>query len=209
MGAYEINTIKILRNKTIREIKGLVLLKDLDDSFVIDLKYATEDNFVRKAVYPVSICAIRTETGEKLVRANQIFKKKGYTIKVWDAYRPLHVQRLFYEAYPDPNFVAKPPENPMISGFEPSHNNGMSVDITLVDINGNEIEMPTEFDNFTDKAATNSLEMTENARENVNYLIEVMESVGFKNYEGEWWHFNDVMETPLPYLDIPLQAFIE
>lgn len=193
----------------VKEIEGLVLLKDLDDSFIIDLKYATEDNFVKKAVYPAPICAIRKETGEKLVRANKIFQERGYTIKVWDAYRPLHVQRLFFEAYPDPKFVAKPPEKPITFGFRYSHNNGMSVDITLVDENGNELEMPTEFDNFTDRAAASSQDMSEAARKNVDYLIEVMESVGFENYEGEWWHFNDIIEEPSPYLDVPLQSFSE
>jgi D-alanyl-D-alanine dipeptidase len=209
MGKYKITTVKVSQNKTLKMIEGLVLLLDLDDSFIIDLKYATKDNFVKKAVYPVPICAIRKETGEKLVHANRIFKEKGYTIKVWDAYRPLHVQRLFYEAYPDPAFVAKPLEEPVISGFKPSHNNGMSVDITLVDRYGKEIIMPTEFDNFTDKAAANFQEMSKEARRNVNLLIDVMESVGFRNYEKEWWHFDDIIETPTPYLDIPLEAFIE
>jgi len=208
MEEYRINTLKTSEDKAIKEIEGLVLLTDLDDSFIVDLKYATEDNFVKRAVYPVQVCAIRKETGKKLVLANKIFKEKGYTIKVWDGYRPLHVQRLFYEAYPDPNFVAKPPEKPMTSGFKPSHNNGMSVDITLVDMDGNEIEMPTEFDDFTPMASAKCEEMTDNARKNVDYLIEVMESVGFKNYESEWWHFNDIVEDPSPYLDIPLGAFL-
>jgi D-alanyl-D-alanine dipeptidase len=186
-----------------------VKLEDLDDSFIIDLRYARDDNFFGKAMYPVAVCAIKRETGEKLVKAHGIFKKDGYTIKVWDAYRPLHVQRELYEVFPHNTFVAKPPEIPITSGFKPRHNNGMSVDVTLVDSEGQEIEMPSEFDDFTEKASPTSEEMTPRARENVNYLIEVMESVGFKNHGKEWWHFSDIIEIPSPYLDIPLQEFLK
>lgn len=193
----------------IKEIEGLVLLKDLDDSFIIDLKYATEDNFLGKAIYPVSVCAIRRETGEKLVKAHRIFKEKGYTIKVWDAYRPLHVQRKLFEACPINDFVAKPPDKPITSGFRPRHNNGMAVDITLVDKYGNELEMPSGFDDFSEKARFSSKAMTKEARRNVDYLHEVMLSVGFKAYDAEWWHFVDAIEEPTPYLDIPLEMFLE
>lgn len=194
--------------KTVKQIQGLVLLKDLDNSFIIDLKYATEDNFLKRVMYSVPICAIRKETGEKLVRASKIFKEKGYTIKVWDAYRPLHVQRAFYEACPDSPFVAKPPDEPITSGFRPRHNNGMAVDITLVDKDGKELEMPSEFDDFTEKACPTSELMTEEARKNVDYLIEVMTSLGFRVHPQEWWHFVDGVEEPTPYLDIPLEEFI-
>jgi len=192
----------------IKEIEGLVLLKDLDDSFIIDLKYASKDNFLGKAIYPVSVCVIRRETGDKLVKAHRIFKERGYTIKVWDAYRPLHVQRKLFEACPINDFVAKPPDKPITSGFRPRHNNGMAVDVTLVDKNGNELEMPSGFDDFSEKARFSSKTMTKEARKNVNYLHEVMLSVGFKAHDAEWWHFVDGVEEPTPYLDIPLEMFI-
>src|SRR5690554_949454 len=135
----------------IKEIQGLVLLEDLDDTFIIELRYATANNFIGKPVYPVAVCAIRRETGEKLVRAHEIFKERGYRLKVWDAYRPLHVQRRLFEACPIDDFVAKPPDKPITSGFRPRHNNGMAVDVTLVDENGNELEMPSGFDEFSEK----------------------------------------------------------
>jgi D-alanyl-D-alanine dipeptidase len=200
-------TKKDIAQNNIKQIEGLVLLKDLDNSFIIELKYATKDNFLKKVMYPVPVCAIRIETGEKLVKANKIFKERGYTIKVWDAYRPMHVQREFYEACPDSPYVAKPPESPITSGFRPRHNNGMAVDITLVDGNGKELEMPSDFDDFTENAKVASNNMTEEARKNVNYLHEVMSSVGFRTYENEWWHFVDGVEEPTPYLDIPLEIF--
>lgn len=208
MKDYNVQYIKLSNGNTIRQIEGLVLLTDLDDSFIIDLRYATSDNFFKKCFYPEQACVIRRETGEKLVKANQIFREKGYTIKVWDAYRPLSIQRAFYEVYPDNYFVAKPPDKPITSGFRPRHNNGMAVDITLVDKNGKELEMPSEFDDFTEKASPTYEHMTIEARKNVDYLIEVMESFGFRIHEGEWWHFVDGIEDPNPYLDISLEDFI-
>lgn len=208
MKEYNVEYIELSDGKPIRQIEGLVLLKDLDDSFIIDLRYATSDNFFKKCFYPVEVCAIRRETGKKLVKANQIFKEKGYTIKVWDAYRPLSIQRAFYEAYPGTIFVAKPPDPSITSNLRPRHNNGMAVDITLVDSNGKELEMPSEFDDFTEKASPTYEHMTIEARKNIDYMRGVMEGLGFRIHEGEWWHFVDGIEEPNPYLDIPLEDFI-
>lgn len=205
---YNVEYIKLSNGSTIKQIEGLVLLTDLDDSFVIDLKYATKDNFFKECFYPVKVCAIRRETGEKLVKAHQIFKEKGYTLKIWDAYRPLSIQRAFYEAYPGTIFVAKPPDPTVISNLRPRHNNGMAVDITLVDNNGKELEMPSEFDDFSEKASPTYEHMTIEARKNIDYMKEVMISCGFRIHEGEWWHFVDGIEIPNPYLDIPLEDFI-
>lgn len=208
MAKYNIKNIKTKSGETIDSIEGLVLLKDLDPSFIIDLKYATKDNFFKKAVYPVSVCAIRHETGEKLVKAHEIVKKRGYRIKVWDGYRPLNVQQTLYDLFPNTPYVAKPPEKPITSGFRPRHNNGMAVDITLVDKNGEELEMPSKFDDFTEKASPTSENMTSQAKKNINYLMEVMVGLGFRIHEGEWWHYVDGIEEPSPYLDIPLTAFL-
>ncbi len=95
------------------EIAGLVLVSDLDDSIIIDLQYATEDNFTGQVIYPVEVAAIYKETGKRLVEAQQIFKEKGYRIKLWDAYRPLSAQEMLWKAYPDPRYVHKP-EDPAV-----------------------------------------------------------------------------------------------
>lgn len=209
MTKYIAKEVKTESGKLVKSIEGLVLLEDLDPTFIIDLKYATEDNFFEKAVYPVAVCAIRHETGEKLVKAHEIVKKDGYRIKVWDAYRPLNVQRTLYSLFPDSPFVAKPPEKPITSGFRPRHNNGMAVDITLVDKNGIELEMPSEFDDFTERASPTRDDMTKEAKKNINYLMDVMLNLGFRIHSGEWWHFVDGKEEPSPYLDIPLDIFVD
>lgn len=190
------------------EIEGLVLVSDLDESIIIDLKYATTDNFTGQVIYPVEIAAINKETGKRLVKAQEIFKQDGYRIKLWDAYRPLSAQHVLWEAYPDPRYVIKPQDPPPTSDFRPRHNNGMAVDITLVDSDGNELDMPTGFDEFSEKAAPDYPDLPEEVRQNRDYLIGVMESAGFRVASTEWWHFDDITGIPGPYLDVPLEAFL-
>lgn len=180
---------------------GLVKLKDIDPTFVIDLRYATANNFVKKQVYPDnSIAILRKDTAVKLKRANEIFQKDGYTIKILDSYRPLHVQYIFWDFIPNTNFVADPKKGS-------KHNRGAAVDLTLVDKDGNEIEMGTEFDNFTEKAAYNYPGHSEIALKNMKYLRDVMVEVGFKGISNEWWHFDDVDWQQYDVLDIGFDEF--
>lgn len=184
---------------------SLVRLLDLDDEFVIDLKYATSDNFTQKKIYNSSECYINKDTAKLLIKAKEIFKRDGYKVKVWDVYRPISAQRLMYEIIPDNNLVATPPDMSKPIDFEYSHMNGMSVDITLLDLDDNEIEMPTEFDDFTEMAGLKCDKIPPMAKKNAEYLRDVMESVGFEGYDYEWWHFNDITNDPTPYSDIQFE----
>lgn len=195
--------------KIVREIEGLVRLDDLDAGFIFDLKYATADNFVGRAVYPVAVAALKKETAERLLQANAIFRADGYSIKIWDAYRPLSVQRILWQTCPDGRYVINPDPLPPAGGWKARHYNGMAVDMTLVDAEGCELLMPTGFDEFSERAAPDCPETSGEALRNVQYLISVMESAGFKTASTEWWHFNDVTGEPTPYLDIPLEAFLD
>jgi len=90
----EVNNEKKVKEP--KEINGFVLLNEIDKDFVIDLRYATENNFTKQKVYPNDICVLRKDTALKLAKANEEFKKLGYRIKIWDAYRPVYVQRIFW-----------------------------------------------------------------------------------------------------------------
>lgn len=182
----------------------IVNLLDLDNEFIIDIKYATEDNFTKVKLYKSSKCYINKNTAELLIKAKEIFKKDGYRVKVWDAYRPISAQRLMFEVYPDNNFVAMAPDMSKPIKYRCDHMNGMSVDITLVDKNGQDIPMPTGFDDFTENAGLRSDKIPTELRKNAEYLKSVMESVGFEYYDYEWWHFNDNVNEPIAYLDIEL-----
>lgn len=195
--------------KEVKEIEGLIRLADLDAGFIFELRYATADNFVGTPVYPVAVAALKKETAARLLVAQSMFMADGYRIKIWDAYRPLSVQRLLWQACPDSRFVINPDALPAGEEWRPRHNNGMAVDLTLVDASGSELLMPSGFDDFTGKGSPDYPGMAEEARRNVGYLIFVMESAGFRNPPNEWWHFSDVEGTPTPYLDIPLEAFLD
>jgi len=184
------------------EQKGnLIRLFDMDEDFIVDLKYATEDNFTGQKVYRSNECWIDKHTAEILIKARDIFKKDGYRVKIWDAYRPIRAQKRFWEIMPDDEFVARPPDMSKIKTFRPTHMNGMCVDVTLTDMEGNDIEMPSPFDTLTERAALNCELNSEESRKNGTYLKNVMESVGFLAYESEWWHFYDVSTEPAPFSD--------
>jgi D-alanyl-D-alanine dipeptidase len=189
--------------KTIKEVKSLVQIKDLDDSIVVDLKYAAEDNFTHKKIYPVAVCLIRKETGAKLVKVNEELKKHGYTLKVWDAYRPPYVQKILWETTPDKRFVA----NPYKGGSK--HNRGSAVDVTLVDSSGKEVAMPTGFDDFSSKASRSNKNITKEVKENLELLTTLMKKHGFTTINSEWWHYDDSEYKKYPIEDVKLDEFLK
>ncbi len=180
---------------------NLVDILLLDSDIVVDLRYATEDNFMNYQAYPVNSRAqLRTETAIKLIQASEIYKADGYALKIWDAYRPLSVQWIMWEHAPLPGYVANPDRGS-------NHNRGAAVDITLLDGEGNELEMPSGFDDFTEKAARDYGNHTSEAKKNMDYMTQVMVSCGFKTIRTEWWHFDDVDSKSYPVLDVGLGTF--
>ena len=175
-------------------------IRKVDKSIVIDLRYATKKNFTKKKIYPAAVPLLRKETAKKLAKVNKEVKKKGYRIKVWDAYRPFSAQQVLWDAAPDKRFVANPKNGS-------KHNRGAAVDITLVNKKGKELKMPTGFDNFTSKASRNYKKMDKTAKKNMNYLTKVMKKHGFKTINSEWWHFEDTNWSKYPILDVKLTAF--
>lgn len=185
------------------EIQGLVLVKDIIPDCVIELKYAIEDNFTNRKVYPYDICVLQKSTAEKLAKANKELMEMGYRLKIWDAYRPLSVQKIFWEIVPDSRYVA----NPNTGGSK--HNRGTAVDVTLVDMDGNELEMPTGFDDFTEKASRNYANVSEEAKKHVDILTNVMVKNGFTTISTEWWHYNDSDSAKYEALDVSLEEFLQ
>lgn len=183
-------------------INGLVRVQDVDPNIIVELRYATEDNFTGKVVYPNGICVLRESTAQKLANASKELTERGYRIKVWDAYRPIYVQRIFYEIVPDSRFVA----NPDKGGSK--HNRGTAVDVTLVDMEGNELEMPSGFDDFTGKGSRNNKDISENAKRNVEMLTNVMVKNGFTTISTEWWHYNDSDSDNYNIIDVDLEEFL-
>lgn len=182
-------------------INGLVDLEKLDNSFVIDIRYAQENNFMGKKVYPVHKCVLQLQTAKKLIDANNRFKALGYKLKVLDAYRPLSVQKIMWELLPDDNFVAPPTRGSM-------HNRGTAVDVTLINSEDKELEMPSPFDDFSEKAWITYNQGDQKLIENREFLAKIMVESGFKRISTEWWHFYDPDYSNYPVLDISLEIFI-
>lgn len=162
-----------------------VRVQDYIPDIVVDLKYATADNFTGAVIYPFQDAYLRYGTVKKLMAVQEELRDLGLGLLIWDGFRPISAQFRLWEIYPDDTYVA----NPNV-GFS-NHSRGNAVDVTLVTAGGAELEMPTQFDDFSGKADRNYQEIPELPRANAELLEDVMERHGFRGYEGEWWHFND------------------
>ncbi len=163
----------------------MVLIKDYIPEIIIELRYATSNNFTGEVIYESSDAYLRYGTVKKLKSAYTELKALGYNIKVWDAFRPTEAQWRLWDICPDPTYVSDPSK-----GYS-NHSRGIAIDITLTDKNGNELEMPSEFDEFGEIADRDYSDATKEAAQNATLLESVMIKHGFTAYKGEWWHFAD------------------
>lgn len=162
-----------------------VRIMDYIPDIVIDLKYATADNFTGTVIYDFKDAYLRYGTVKKLAVAQEKFKAMGYYIKIWDAYRPFAAQEKLWQVCPNPRYVANP-----ANGMK-AHNLGGTIDMTLVTFDGNEVEMPTAFDDFSLRADRDYSDVSETAAENARMMESVMTECGFRGYAGEWWDYSD------------------
>ncbi|MGW9685970.1 M15 family metallopeptidase [Flagellimonas sp. 2504JD1-5] len=160
-----------------------VRLADFSNDFAYDMRYATENNFLKAKVYDCAECYTRVKTAKALIEANKAFMEKGVKIKFFDCYRPNSVQYKMWEIVPNPQYVADPVKGSI-------HNKGGAVDITLVDLEGNELDMGTDFDFFGKRAYHDNLDLPEIILQNRKLLKETMEAFGFWSIRTEWWHYN-------------------
>ena len=169
----------------------LVRVKDYIPDIVTDLKYATTDNFTGVVIYDDSTAYLRYGTVKKLTAAQHELVKSEYSLLIWDAYRPVSAQYRLWEVCPNPVYVANP-----TNGFS-KHSRGNTVDISLIRTNGDPVEMPSGFDDFTSRADRDYSDVSQAAGENASYLEAVMTAAGFVGYSGEWWHYSDSTEYPV------------
>lgn len=186
--AQEIITQEITTEKEPEDDEYVLVNKYIPDIYV-ELRYATENNFTGVKIYDFTEAYLRYGTVKKLAQVQKELKQQGYSLKIWDAYRPFEAQQKLWEVYPDPNYVANP-----ANGMK-KHNLGGTVDITMVAADGSVISMPTEFDDFSLKADRNYSDIdNEEAVKNVMILQNAMENNGFTGYQGEWWDYSDTVE---------------
>lgn len=186
--AQEIITQEITTEKEPEDDEYVLVNKYIPDIYV-ELRYATENNFTGVKIYDFTEAYLRYGTVKKLAQVQKELKQQGYSLKIWDAYRPFEAQQKLWEVYPDPNYVANP-----ANGMK-KHNLGGTVDITMVAADGTVISMPTEFDDFSLKADRDYSDIEdEEAVKNVMILQNAMENNGFTGYQGEWWDYSDTVE---------------
>ncbi len=180
----------------------LVDITELDSTIVVELKYATADNFLKDTLYSANICLLRRVVAERLIKVHRSLRPMGLGLKIWDGYRPLSVQKKMWGKLPDPRYVANPQRGS-------NHNRGAAVDVTLVDMEGNELEMPTDFDDFSQKAGSDYPYVSGPAKTNRKILQDAMRTQGFITISSEWWHFNDKDCKKYSVLDVPLEKLIK
>lgn len=195
--------------QTVPETQALTMPELSDSSFVpvtdyipemlVELKYASQDNFTGQTIYEFEDAFARFGTVKKLVEVQESLHEVGLGLKIWDAFRPAAAQFRLWEVCPDDTYVADPRK-----GYS-NHSRGNAVDVTLVDLEGREVEMPTQFDDFSGKADRNYADCTETAADNARLLQDVMQKHGFVPYYGEWWHFADEEKYPVEEVFEPVR----
>ncbi len=181
--------------------KKMVELRSLIPDLAYDLRYATANNFMHRRMYPQNTSHfLRAPAAHALAKVQALLRNKGYGLKIYDAYRPYSVTVSFWEPIKDERYVANPAKG---SG----HNRGLAVDLTIIDLKtGKELDMGTDFDNFTDSAHHS---FTKNFPAPVGVartlLKMAMEENGFTALETEWWHYYWPNDREYEVLDIPFK----
>jgi len=189
--------------------KRLVDLESL--GIAIDVRYATPNNFMKQTLYPVAKAYLRAPAASALADVNRELAARGLAVKVFDAYRPYSITEKMWEPIKNPDFVADPAKGSR-------HNRGAAVDLTLIDrATGQELPMPTPYDDFTPRARNDFNDLPADALANRALLREMMTKHGFEPLPSEWWHYDfkgwerfELMDVPLEELNMssPHSAFL-
>jgi zinc D-Ala-D-Ala dipeptidase len=181
-----------------RKTADLVDIKEVNPRIVVDMRYASEDNFTKKKLYDSNTCFLRKSTAVKLDAVQKELEEMNLGLKVWDCYRPLAVQRIFWAILPDERYVANPETGSR-------HNRASAVDLTLVDSQGKELQMPTGFDDFSPRADHGYQSLPDQVIRNRELLKGLMEKAGFIPLPEEWWHYDDEKWMQFDLMDVPFQ----
>lgn len=179
------------------EKNDLVVITQYIPGIKIDMRYASDNNVYGKKIYEDDTAYLRKGTVDKLKKVQDELEAEGYCLKLWDAYRPPRAQFKLWEICPDSRYVANP-----YKGYS-NHSKGCTVDVTLLDKNGQEIEMPSGFDDFGSRADRDYRDVSQNAANNAKRLEEAMTGNGFTTIPTEWWHFEDSEKNSYGVVEAP------
>jgi zinc D-Ala-D-Ala dipeptidase len=180
---------------------GLIEIKSKTSGIQLDLRYASANNFTRRALYSQSRAFLQGVAADALMRARDSAMKEGYGLTLFDAYRPWRVTKQLWDATPrrQRNYVANPKRGSR-------HNRGCAVDLSLHALEtGALVEMPSAFDDFSERAHRNYMRASAEAIANRARLARYMEGEGFIGMSNEWWHFDYKDWQDFPVLDLPFE----
>jgi len=183
--------------------KAFVNLRSFIPLLMMDIRYATTNNFTKKQVYAKAMAFLRRPAAEKLREAQTCLADQGLGLIVFDAYRPYSDTIRFYEIRPDPNFCADPRKGSR-------HNRGCAVDVSLYDLKtGRPLPMPSDFDDFSERAHPNDTHATAETKANRDRLISMMARHGFTVFPTEWWHYDFTGWEKFPLTDLSFESLSE
>jgi D-alanyl-D-alanine dipeptidase len=174
---------------------GLVNMARRNPRILREMRYATAENFTGRRIYQAAECWLNGVAAARLDGVQQELEKQGLGLKVWDCYRPLSVQRVFWSILPDERYVANPAKGSR-------HNRAAAVDLTLVDAQGRELPMPTRHDDFSPRAHRDYRDLPAETIANRDLLEKAMARHGFQGLPTEWWHFDSEGWESFPLLDV-------
>jgi D-alanyl-D-alanine dipeptidase len=184
---------------TVNPEKELVDLERFIPTIVLDIRYATPNNFTNEKIYNLAKAYARKPVAVAMKKAQTEFNALGYGIKIFDAYRPYSATVKFYEVYRDTTYVASPYKGSR-------HNRGCAIDMTLVDLKtGKDLAMPTEYDSFKKEAWPSTPVKDPIIKKNRDLIISVMQKHGFKVNSSEWWHFDFIGWQKFEVMDISFE----
>lgn len=180
----------------------LVDLETIIPGVVLDIRYATNNNFTGEVIYNLPKAYARKPVAEALALVQSDLKEQGLELKIYDGYRPYSATVKFYEVYGDTTFVASPYQGSR-------HNRGCAIDLTLIDSQTKlELNMPTPYDSFQEEAFPDYPLQDQEAVKNRAMLISAMEKRGFRVYDSEWWHFDFIGWEKFDVMDIDFEELI-
>ena len=176
---------------------ALINYAQMDTLAILDIRYASSDNFVGYKLYQCAKCLLRYKVAKDLLLASKEFFSMGYRIVLFDCYRPFSIQKKMWQVAPNKNYVAPPSKKSM-------HNRGVAVDISLANNKVKLLDMGTDFDFFGPKAAFDYPYLSDIQRKNRIILRSVLQKNNFRPIRTEWWHFYHLPSIKYKALDLPI-----
>lgn len=161
---------------------ALIEITEKTHNVILDIKYATTDNFTNEPVYSQPFCYLHTEAEKLLQNAIEIAHTLGYGLRIFDAFRPNEAQWNLWRHTPDPEFLADPRRGS-------PHSRGAAIDLTLIGVDGLDLDMGTGFDAFTPLSHHGNTQIPTSAQKNRIILMGIMTTAGWDFYRNEWWHY--------------------